>query len=107
MPIFEGFSSAQTVVGLSTVDNQLKLGVLAPGYGQLAYALVTVQYGRAYRVKIVANGSLIEVYLDGVKLLSATDSTYASGHFGVIVRGGYYAYQGIANFDNLEARALP
>ncbi len=94
-------------VGLSAVDNQFKLGVLAPNYGLLAQTPVTVQYGRAYRIKVVANGSLIEVYLDGVKLLSATDTHYSSGQFGVIVRGGSYAYQGTANFDDLEARALP
>jgi hypothetical protein len=89
------------------VDNQFKLGVLMPNYGQLTYAPVVVQYGRAYRIKIVASGSLIEVYLDGVKLLTATNAQYASGQFGVVVRGGSYSYQGIANFDNLEARALP
>ena len=88
-------------------DNQFRLGVLTPGYASLANSPVVVQTGHAYRIKVVANGSLIEVYLDGVKRLSATNTQYASGQFGVVVRGGWYSQQGIANFDDLKAWALP
>ena len=89
------------------MDNRFKIGVLFPNFGQLAYSPVVVQYGHAYRIKVVANGSLIEAYLDGVKLLTATNSQYSSGQFGAVVRGGWYSQQGIADFDDLEAWALP
>ena len=66
-----------------------------------SYAMPELWYGDWHEVKIVAVGSLIQGYLDGVKRLEATDSTYASGQLGVTVdhAGG--------RFDDLRAWSLP
>ena len=72
-----------------------------PPYTVLASHSMTVQRNHAYRVKVVARGSTIEAYLDGVKLLTATDSTYTSGRLGVIL------FQATATYDDLIAWDAP
>jgi hypothetical protein len=49
----------------------------------------------------VANGSTIQAYLDGVHLLTATDTDYTSGHLGVML------FRSTATYDDLKAWALP
>jgi len=62
---------------------------------------MTLQFGRAYRLKVITRGEEYEVYLDGSKLFETTLSRHVTGQFGVNV------YDGAATFDDLEARALP
>jgi len=94
-------------VGISPMDNLLKLGVLGELYASLATSPLTVEPGRAYVVRVEADGSGLAVYLDGVKRLSATDSTYASGYFGTVIRGAWYASRGICEYDDMMAWELP
>jgi hypothetical protein len=49
----------------------------------------------------VANGSTIEAYLDGVKRLTVTDTTYSSGRLGAVL------FQATATYDDLEAWEMP
>jgi hypothetical protein len=74
-----------------------KIARRSPTYTILASTPMTVQRNHVYKVKVVTKGNLIEAYLDDAKLLSATDSTFSSGHFGVLV------YRGRAEFDDLSA----
>ena len=74
--------------------------VSAP-YQVLASYAMTVQRNHPYKVKVVANGSTIEAYLDGVKRLTVTDSTYSSG------QGGVMLFQATATYDDLKAWELP
>ena len=53
-----------------------------------------------YRIKVIANGPHIQVYLNDVLAIDAYDSTYASGYFGL------FAFQGTAEYDNLVAEDL-
>jgi levanbiose-producing levanase len=62
---------------------------------------VAVEYNHWYTIKVVVDGDTIEAYLDGVKRLTATDSQYAGGQFGVLL------HQGVAAYDNLAAWGLP
>jgi hypothetical protein len=62
---------------------------------------VTVEYNRSYEIKVVANGSTIEAYLDGRRLLTVTDTTYTSGRLGVML------YQSTATYDDLTAWEIP
>jgi len=84
---------------LDTVDNVLKLSKRPP-YQVLASYPMTVQHDHPYVLKVVANGSTLEGYLDGVKVLTVTDSAYTSGHLGVIL------FLSTATYDDLEARRI-
>jgi hypothetical protein len=72
-----------------------------PGYDVLAKCPWGVSNNHWYHIKVVVTGTKIEGYLDGVKRLTAYDTNYSSGQFGVLTGVGTGAY------DNLEARALP
>jgi len=53
-----------------------------------------------YRIKVIADGPRIQVYLNDQPVIDATDSTYASGYFGL------FAFQGTAEYDNLVVTEL-
>jgi len=94
----DGVSSYDAI--LDAVDNALKISKRQP-YQVLASYPMAVQRNRPYTIKVVASGSTIEAYLDGVKRLTVADSTYASGHLGVIL------FCATAAYDDLEAQGLP
>jgi len=54
-----------------------------------------IQPGQTYKVKIEANGPHIMVYVDGQKVIDLQDGTFAEGHFGLNVFGGYASYQNV------------
>jgi hypothetical protein len=96
----DGRSSYDVILGAAS--NVFKISKRSPtSYQVLASRSMTVQRNHAYVVKIVANGSTIEAYLDGTKLLTATDTTYSSGYLGVML------YQAAATYDDLQARRIP
>jgi len=81
------------------VDQEIKLSKRSP-YQKLVGAKRQgiVEYNRAYQLKVVAQGNLLEGYVDGRKLVySTTDTTFSSGQFGV------YVFRGSAEFDDLRA----
>jgi levanbiose-producing levanase len=94
----DGISSYDVI--LDAVDNAFKISKRQP-YQVLASYPMTVQRNHPYEVKVVASGSTIEAYLDGVKRLTVTDSTYSSGYLGVIL------FIATATYDDLEAREMP
>jgi hypothetical protein len=94
----DGTSSYDVI--LDAVDNAFKISKREP-YQVLASHSMTVQRNHPYTIKVVANGSTIEAYLDGVKRLTVTDSTYASGQLGVML------FRATATYDDLEARHIP
>jgi len=70
-------------------------------YQMLVSYAMTVERNHSYTIKAVANGNTIEAYLDGVKRLTVTDSTYSGGQFGV------FLHRATATYDDLRAWALP
>ena len=46
-----------------------------------------VAAGKSAKIKVVAQGSLIEVYLDGANILKAHDTTFTSGYIGFRIYG--------------------
>jgi hypothetical protein len=50
---------------------------------------------------VVADGSTIDAYLDGVKRLSVTDGAYACGQLGVML------FQAMATYGDLCAWEMP
>ena len=60
-----------------------------------------IAVGRTYHLKVVALGTRLRAYLDhgSTPVIDATDSMYASGHFGVNV------FNGTAVFDNVNVNA--
>jgi pectate lyase len=85
---------------LDAADGVFKISKRPP-YQALAAFPMTVQYNHPYRVKVVATGALIEAYLDGIKRLTVTDSTYTGGRLGVML------FQSVAQYDDLIAWMLP
>jgi hypothetical protein len=85
---------------LDAVDNVFKISKRQP-YQVLASYSMTVQRNHPYTIKVVASGSRIDAYLDGVKRLTVTDSSYASGYLGVML------FCATATYDDLEARGVP
>jgi hypothetical protein len=94
----DGSSSYDLI--LDEYQGVFKIGKRSP-YQVLGSYPVTVQFGRSYRIKVMASGGRIEAYLDGRRLLSVEDTTYASGRLGVIV------FQAEATYDDLEAWEIP
>ncbi len=43
--------------------------------------------GQTAKIKVIARGSLMEIWVDGKKLLQARDSTYTAGRIGVAISG--------------------
>ena len=43
--------------------------------------------GQTAKIKVIARGSLMEVWVDGKKLLQARDSTYTAGRIGIAISG--------------------
>lgn len=85
---------------LDAYDNVFKISKRPP-YTILDSVAMPVQRNHAYKIKVVANGSTIQAYLDGVHLLTATDSTYNSGNLGVML------FRSDATYDDLKAWATP
>jgi uncharacterized repeat protein (TIGR01451 family) len=87
-------------VVLDANANQLKLCRNNPGW-ITSYYPMTVQIGHQYKIKIVASGPNLDVYLDGVKRISAYDTSNTTGKLGVILNNA------TAAFDNLKAWTTP
>ena len=94
----DGTSSYDVI--LDAVDGVFKISKRPP-YKVLASYSMAVQRNHPYRVKVIANGNRIEAFLDGVKRLTVTDSTYSSGQLGVML------FQATATYDDLAAWELP
>jgi hypothetical protein len=84
---------------LDTVQG-FKISRYSPHQILVSYPM-TVQYNHWYTIQIVADGSTLEAYLDGVKRLTATDTTYAGGQLGVML------HRATAAYDDLQAWATP
>jgi len=95
-----GARSYQAV--LNVRDKAFQLGRVDSGFTTvLASQALDVQLDRPYRIALRAQGSLLEGWLDGARLLTAVDSNYATGQLGVTVAVG------VAVFDDLLARSYP
>lgn len=77
------------MVGLSTTELQLGRGTNSSSGGGSFTAIgspvtVSLTASSVHRLKVVASGSSHKIYLDGVLLINATDSTYtAAGYIGL------------------------
>lgn len=64
--------------------------------------------GKIVRIKIVANGDQIDIYADGEKLISVTDSSLPSGKIGLRTYSGHVSFDNIAVYTgDTEPRVLP
>ena len=94
----DGTSSYDVI--LDAVDGVFKISKRPP-YTVLDSYSMAVQRNHPYQVKVTANGDTIEAYLDGVKRLTVTDTTYTTGHLGVML------FRATATYDDLQAWQLP
>ena len=82
---------------LDQVDGGVKFAVRP--YVQLAFAPFTIVDNQTYNLRIVANGSTLKGYIDGQLMLTVSDTTYTTGHFGL------FAYDSTGKFDDVRAVA--
>jgi hypothetical protein len=94
----DGTSSYDAI--LDAYDNVFKISKRQP-YTVLDSHAMPVQRNHPYQIRVVANGSTIQAYLDGVHLLTATDTDYTGGHLGVML------FQATATYDDLRAWETP
>jgi hypothetical protein len=94
----DGTSSYDVI--LDAVDGVFKLSKRPP-YEILDSYAMEVTRNQPYRIKVVARAHALEAYLDGVKRLEASDTSYPTGHLGVIL------FQATATYDDLVAWELP
>ncbi|GAA3285336.1 glycoside hydrolase family 32 protein [Dactylosporangium vinaceum] len=78
----------------ANVDTSGVVKLWRPGRDIATYP-TAVQEGRTYHLKVVAQGSAFTVYLDGARVIDATDTAYTGGYLGV------NAYAGTAAFQNI------
>lgn len=78
------------------------LGVDNHGWRETARARVPVEVGRSHRLRVMATGERIHVYVDDMAKpkLEATDSTFKTGRVGVRV------WETGATFDNVDVRSV-
>ena len=57
--------------------------------------------GYSAKIKVVAKGSLIQVYLNGTKVIEAEDTTFASGYLGLRISGFSSSYPCDATFSHV------
>ncbi len=84
---------------IDQVDGQIKLARYP--YVLLTSASINVNFQRTYNLRLDGNGTNLTAYLNGVQVLSASDSTYSAGHYGL------FAYNSTSEFDNLLVKTLP
>jgi len=94
----DGTSSYDVII--DAVDGVFKIS-RRPSYQILDSHSMTIQRGRPYRIRVEADGNMIYAFLDGAHLLTASDTTYAAGHFGVIL------FQATATYDDIIAGEEP
>ncbi|MNV93854.1 hypothetical protein D3C71_1885890 [compost metagenome] len=78
------------------LTNTLKIVKIAGG---AATDLVTMPYtmstGTWYDFKVAVNGSTLELWVNGAKQLTTTDTSFAAGQIGL------YSHRANAKFDNV------
>jgi len=81
---------------LDTVDGKVKIANRP--YEVLASADLPVKLDRTYRLELRAEGAELEGFVDGVRVLTATDHRHTGG------RSGLFAYSGSGEFTNMRLR---
>lgn len=71
----------------ANVDTAGLVKLWRPGR-DIAVSPAPIQPGQTYHLKVVAQGSNLEVYLDGALVIDATDTAYAGGLLGLNVFNG-------------------
>ena len=94
----DGASSYDVI--LDVVDGVFKIS-RRPPYQVLQSHAITVERNRPYRIRVEADGPNLDAYLDGSHLLSVYDTTYSSGHLGVLL------FRATAVYDDLIAWRTP
>ncbi|KLT63717.1 hypothetical protein AB669_20700 [Pedobacter sp. BMA] len=90
-------------VGLSANNSQIQIGkAVSQKWIPLATVKYPVKLNSTYRLKVVAKGTKIEVFVDGASraIVSVIDGEYQSGSI------GFRTYKALASFDSLEINTL-
>ena len=83
-----------TSLGLFKYDN-------STGATSMGTTALTPVNGTTYNIKVVANGSRIDVYMDGILRISVTDSLHLTR-----TMCGLYAFNTMTVFEDFKVRAL-
>jgi GH43 family beta-xylosidase len=96
-----GIDSFKGYVAAINVNGYVELGRSdGKKFTSLSKVDLPVNKDQSYRLKVVADGDHVQVYVDGEKKIDLTDSTYSNGQVGV------RAVTSNVRFDNFEVRPL-
>ena len=88
----------------ANIDSAGMVKLWRPGQ-DLGIAWTTIQQNQTYRLRVVVSGSNLRVFLNGdsTPVITANDSTYAAGRFGVNVYNG----TGVVQNVQVSTAAIP
>ncbi len=97
-----------TTATTSVCNREKRVVVLGKADGswhELATAKAPIEFGKSYRLRVVAKGPKIDVYLNDKQVLSEEDPSFAEGSVGV---RDYFPNgdQRNATFSGIKAKAL-
>jgi levanase len=61
-----------------------------------------LEVGHSAKIKVVAKGPSIEVFLNGDRVIQAEDTTFRSGYLGLQVRGSSSSYPGKVAYSHVD-----
>lgn len=79
-----------------TISGRVQLGKMNYNWTELASIPYPVQLNKVYRMKVVANGPNIDIYVDDNHVVSAVDRSFAKGSIGL------RSHWAIAYYDNIK-----
>ncbi len=82
-------------VGLNIQTGNIVLGKMDGNWSVITQVPFTVNSNVSYHLKVVANGSNIKIYVNGILKINVNDTTYTSGGIGV------RAHYSNTHFDNI------
>lgn len=87
-------------IGISANANKIIIGKSDYNWTELNSAPTTINTNTAYRIKVVATGYKLDVYLNDIYMFTTIDKSFTTGEVGL------RTYNAAAIFDNVSARHL-
>ena len=78
----------------------LQVGRFINNWTELCNIPIPISLNTAYKIKVVAQGKFIEVYLNGAKIASVVDDTFVRGSI------GFRTYNASASLANISVKSL-
>lgn len=106
--VFRAQSSEFSSYAVDIDPNMDRVRLFNFASGDIQVYNTQIDTGVTYKVKVIANGNNIKVYLNSVKVIDATATAYSSGRIGLSVYNGtaYFNNVNMYNLDSLSSIKL-